>query len=250
MSWIEHLPKTRKLILAWEAPTSVKNRTRWAIGELVEQENSNFAFRYYMDKEFEALNQGRSRSDLPAAGYLGYPAFSSTNSGAWITGEVVDTFKRRLLRSDRPDYGSYLSHFRIPALATPSTMTLLGLTQARLPSDGFSLVDPLDAEWSQCDLILEAAGFRHYKSELPTCEPGSPVNLVADPMAGEDPHAVKMQIQGKTLGYVNRLQSTAVHAWLESRVISTHLLRINGSTERPRPYLFVSIREIERSKAA
>lgn len=117
-------------------------------------------------------------------------------AGAWLSGisgvqsetETVDTegveavFMRRIPPRSRPDFDAYCRHFGLPDGRPVSNWALLGLTGAKLPSDGFSLVDPLDPDGERCDLMLEVAGFRHQDArETATVSVGNTVQLIPEP---------------------------------------------------------------------
>ena len=83
---------------------------------------------------------------------------------------------------------------------------LLGRTEAKLPSDGFSVVDPLDLEADRCELTLEVAGHRYCRPEI-AFGLGDDVELVAEPDNSKDPFAVIVRANGQKIGYMNRLQA-------------------------------------------
>ena len=142
--WIEHPQEPKELLLVWQAPVDVPDRLRWAVGRLhCHADSSSFA---YLDgKEFQALNLGRLEGQLRACGFTGYPAFDRKRrpeAGVW--NDALQTFLRRVPPRRRPDFGAYLEHHLVRADTPLSPMALLAVTEARLPSDGFSMIDPLD----------------------------------------------------------------------------------------------------------
>jgi hypothetical protein len=93
---------------------------------------------------------------------------------------VLAVLRRRLPPRNRSDFPDYVEGFRLPKDLEISDLALLALTTAKLPSDGFSIVDPLDPAIEQCDLVLEIAGFRYHAPENERIEPGArhrPVTL-------------------------------------------------------------------------
>jgi hypothetical protein len=227
----------------------MQDRFRWAVAILRISQNM-CTLRYLASGiEFESLNQGRSFDRAEALGYQGYPAFNPRrlehNSG------VLEALMRRLPPRSRPDYNDYRRQFRIAADATPSDFALLGATEAKLPSDGFSVVDPLDPEALNCDLMLEVAGFRYYADKLTNpLEIGCPVELLHEPQNEKDPGAVEIRARDKRIGYVNRLQAPTFLKWLAKGHVSATLERLNGSRNHPRAFIFVRVRAAEKNKKA
>lgn len=248
--WIEEVGQTDRLILAWQAPDEVADRVRWAIGELAKTPRGA-QFRYYDGEEFRGLNGGRSQDDLRAAGYFGYPAFDrrADASGVFHDG-VLDAFMRRLPPAKRSDFPRYLEHFRLRASTDVSPFSLLGITEARLPSDGFSLVDPLDPNEPSRDVIFEIAGHRHNVTCRDRLVEGQPVDLVLDPTNEHDINAIRVEANGELIGHVNRFQAPTVGRWLNERAVSAWLLRLNGTPEKPRAFAFVKVRPLKGRQAA
>ena len=248
--WIEHLSEPKRLILTWEPHLAVSGRTRWIVGE-VRRASDGVEFRYLKGAEFSLENNGRSESELKAAGYLGYPAFDPRGSDKIVFDDhVLEAFLRRLPPSGRSDFGAYLEHHRIQATQPVSPMALLGATEARLPGDGFSLVDPFDPEQLLCDAVIEVAGHRHYPASRALLFPGQSLELTHEPDHAHDPHAVRISANGVVIGYVNRVQAPSVSAWLGTRRIEASLLRLNGSTSKPRAFVFLKVRPGAELKAA
>jgi hypothetical protein len=248
--WIEHVDEPKKLMLAWQAPDSHPDRRRWAVGELIKS-SGGIQFRYFDDDELEALNDGRNSADLKAAGYLGYPAFSPTKSGSDVyTDGVLEAFMRRLPPRGRADFPRYLEHFRLRPDSRLSPLALLGATEACLPGDGFSLIDPLDPRSFSRDLVFEIAGHRHNASARDRLRIGQELQLVANPANAFDPNAVRIEAEGELIGHVNRLQAPTIGCWLRERHVRAWLLRLNGTPEKPRAFVFLQVRPIAGRKAA
>ena len=148
---------------------------------------------------------------------------------------------RRLPPPSRPDFAEYKRQFRLPPLLFVSNFGLLGRTEAKLPSDGFSLVDPLDGAVDHCDLMLEVAGYGRYPQILAPLSVGDPVWLQAEPWNEVDQNAVVIRASGQTIGYVNRLQAAAFQQWLRERAITSVVERLNGQPA-PRAFVFIRIR--------
>ena len=243
--WIDSACEPSRLLLCWEAPATQKDRNKWVVGE-IKRSSGSVVFRYLTDEEFLTLNFGRTREQLRQAGYLGYPAFKEELSE--IYGEaVLEAFMRRLPPRRRADFPSYLAQFRLRPTSAGSELALLGSTEARLPSDGFSLINPLDPKSGACDVLVEIAGYRHYGTDLHI---GDALVLVADPANPYDPNAVRFEVAGVLVGHVNRVQAPAVLDWLANGQIQANVARLNGTKDRPKAFVILRYRPASNRAAA
>lgn len=247
-NWIERVLEPRRLFLAWQAPDHMKDRHRWAVGVL-EPAGDDCTLRYfYSGTNFEGRNSGRSFDELIALGYQGYPAFPLRRE--MHTGGVLSAFMRRLPPQTRSDFQEYKHQFRLSTgLNFLSDFSLLGHTEAKLPSDGFSVVDPLDKATEQCDLMLEVAGYRYYAESIQLAI-GDPISIQAEPTNKFDPDAVMICAAGKKIGNINRLQARTFQHWLRERNVSGVIERLNGRPGRPRAFIFVRVRPASANMAA
>lgn len=237
--WIEAVCEPRRLLLAWQsADLRPESRYRWAIG-VVEPRDQELTFRYFdPGDEFRQHNQGKPFNELGRLGYAGYPAFDKAKP---VHAEGVKAaLLRRIPPRSRSDFAEYAARFLLRDPSGLSDMVLLGRTEATLPSDGFSLIDPLDSSVSRCDLLLEVAGFRHYATKVDLSK-GMSVEIAADPISQWDSNAVEFRVGGIKFGNVNRLQAEAFRGWLKTARVDAWLERLNGSAERPRAFVFVRI---------
>ncbi|TIV35777.1 MAG: hypothetical protein E5V99_08995, partial [Mesorhizobium sp.] len=140
-NWITHASEPDHLILAWQAPDEFNDRTRFAVGELT-CENGEVRLRYFGDSDqFKRLNPDKSYDQLLSYGYAGYPGFPPER--AEHRAGVLEAFMRRLPPRSRADFDAYERHLRVRPGTKLSDFALLALSEAYLPSDGFSVVDPL-----------------------------------------------------------------------------------------------------------
>jgi|HubBroStandDraft_3_1064219.scaffolds.fasta_scaffold189887_2 hypothetical protein len=236
--WIETVVEPDRLFLAWQASDLSGSRYRWAIGEIARRGGSH-TFRYFLDgAEFADLNGGKAFSELRAEGYVGYPAFEL--GPEVFEHNVMSAFGRRLLARARSDYADYLEHFRLSPVVPVSDFALLGLTGAKLPSDGFSIVDPMEDTRPARDVFLEVAGYRHYAGAAPIHE-GASVSFAAEPQNAFDANAVRIEVDGGLIGYVNRLRTAAFKTWISQGRLTGFIERLNGRPEHPRAFVFVRV---------
>lgn len=247
--WIEATCEPSELILAWQpAALDAATRYRWAVGRLVAA-GSDMELRYFeAGEEFQQFNGRKTFEELQKLGYIGYPAFSI--SKPFHSEGVKQALMRRLPPRSRSDFGAYAAQFRLRNADLLSDFALLARTEAKVPSDGFSIVDPLDAQAKHCDLLIEIAGYRHYKSATGALAVGDVVQVAAEPDNEYDPGAVAIFKDGAKIGYINRLQTTAFRSWLKHLSIHAVVERINGTDERPRVFLFVQVRLNDQNIAA
>ncbi|MFL6758935.1 HIRAN domain-containing protein [Sphingomonas sp.] len=246
--WIDVLCEPRELFLAWQPSDAAADRMRWAVG-LIRPHGQDFELRYLKPgPEFEGLNSGKGFERLQALGYVGYPAFSAHQS---VHREGVRAaLMRRLPPRHRSDFAEYIKQFRMKPGTPLSDFALLARTEAKLPSDGFSLVDPLDPTTSRCDLMLEVAGYRHYSPSNHHIKVGTRVELLPEPNNSFDPNAVQILVQGQKIGNINRLQAGTFLHWLRTCKVDATIERLNGSVDRPRAYIFVRVLPSEVRRAA
>jgi hypothetical protein len=244
---IKFVDEPGRLILAWQAAELTGDRYRWAVGE-VAREPDGAMFRYYRGEEFRRLNDDRDEAAARRARFLGYPAFD-LRTDVFRDG-VIEAFLRRLPPRSRADFTRYLKHFWLRSADTLGAFVLLAVTEAKLPSDGFSLVDPLDAGALRRDLVFEIAGHRRHPAGRDEQVVGQEVRLVAEPDNPHTRHTVRIDANGVTIGYANRPQAPTLRHWLETRSVRARLLRLCGTEERPRAFVFVGVREREDRQAA
>ena len=232
MKYIEHVHEPRRLLLVWQGPEG-STRSRHAVAELVRSADERVQFRYLTGTAELAAAQSE--------GFINFPAFRKLDQ-TYDLG-VVETFMRRLPPRTRGDYGQYLEQFRLRPETRISEFALLAYTGAKLPSDGFSIVNPLEDVSDICDVLLEVAGFRHV-AELSPSEIHEGDTAVFLPEAGNihDPNAVAIQARGRKIGFVPRQQTLALRQWLKSGALEILVERVNGRPERPLIYLFVRAR--------
>jgi len=223
---IDHIIDPERLLLVWQAPES---RSRYVVGEL-RKDNSEVVFRYLQDtEEFKRAS---------AEGFVCYPAFRKTNQ-EYRQG-VMDSFMRRLPPRKRGDFAKYLEQWKLAPDIEISDFALLGHTGAKLPNDGFSLINPFDNVDQPYTFYIEVAGFRYYQDNINIKDitVGMSVVFVHEPDNEHDSNAVRIEVAGKKIGYVNKVQSKAFIRWLKLYSINAWIERINGTSDRPLIYIF------------
>jgi hypothetical protein len=237
MSLISHLCEPTKLLLTWqglESATNPKARTRFVVGEITPSaDRSTATLRYLRDTvDFnEALSFG----------FQGYPAFNVKSDETLIM-DVLPAFMRRLPPRKREDFSIYLQRHLLPSPFDLSDFALLGYTGARLPSDGFAFSPVFDCTELPCQIVIDLAGTRHHASEadIAMVNIGDEVQLVLEPNNLHDPDAIYASINGKKMGYINRVIKTNVHGWMKCANVTATVCKKNGTPERPLIYILVT----------
>jgi hypothetical protein len=226
MHLIEHTFSPSRLYLLWQAPVS-RDRSHFVVGEL-RDEDGVISFRYLPDTE-----DFRKAVEM---GFVCYPAFRKQDRV--YTDGVMDSFLRRLPPRKRGDFVKYLEQWRLTPNAVLSDFALLAYSGGKLPTDGFSVVWPLDEVKAPGEVLLEIAGFRYQGIGQDELTVGMPVSFIPEPDNQFDPQALRVEAGGKRIGYVERQQRDAVLSWLGRYHVEAFLERFNGSTERPVVYVF------------
>jgi hypothetical protein len=163
---------------------------------------------------------------------------------------VLAAFLRRLPPRARPDFDAYKAQFRLKSDLGLSDFALLAYTGARLPSDGFSVVDTLEDVRAPSELVLEIVGHRHWVAKLKSpLRVGEALDLHPEPENPVDKNAVVVKARGDVVGYVNRLQTATFHKLLREGSVEATLDRLNGSSDRPRAFMFVRVRGSNQAAA-
>lgn len=229
MNRIERINNPNRLLLAWQAPDGKASRTRYIVGELFLREK-NIIFRYLPDTD--------DFIKASAGGFVCYPAFRKI--GQEYTQGVLESFLRRLPPRKRGDFDKYLEQWRLAPNVEISDFALLGHTGAKLPNDGFSLINPFDCDDPPHEFFIEVAGFRYYQENISidAIAVGMEVVFITEPDNEHDSNAVIIEVLGKKIGYVNKVQSRAFSQWLKNCSIEAWIARKNGTGERPLIYIY------------
>lgn len=249
-TFIEHIVEPGKLLLAWQAPDHMSNRRRWAVAT-VDVASDVWLLRYFSQEEFSAANGGALLSDLLKLGFEGYPAFARKTRRFEFDSGVREAFMRRLPPRSRTDFADYVRRFGFKDAENISDAALLAYTEAKLPSDGFSLVGELERSLLVGDLILDVAGTRYQDfGDCCPARPGDLLTLRKEPTNDHDPSAIEIYWQKVKIGYVNRMQAPTVGYWMDHRDIHLIVQRVNGRTGSPKVYALLRVRPAKHQLAA
>ena len=233
MRYIEHLIEPDRLLLSWQAQES-KNRSRYVVGELVRKEGKVILNYFNGSEDFNQACQD---------GFTGHPAFCIKGKGIVYDDSVLEAFIRRLPPRSRSDFYRYMELRGLNPNAEISDFALLGYVGARLPDDGFELVHPFDNATQPFEFITEVAGFRH-ESEIKPDEIAldDSVQFIPEPENPHDSNAIRIEMAGRKLGYVDRGRLDLFHRLLNTgHRITGNVMGKNGTENRPLVYIFTSV---------
>lgn len=240
MSSISHLCEPTKLLLTWqglESSAHPEARSRYVVGELTPvYQGTEATFKYLRDTpDFLAATE---------YGFQGHPAFR-LGANEEALPDVMQTFMRRLPPRKREDFPVYLQRHMLPDPFELSDFALLGYTGARLPSDGFALSPVFDCSELPCQLVTDLAGTRYKasKEEIAAVQIGDDAVLVLEPENEFDAEAIRVEINGKHMGYINRVLKSNIHGWLRCADVTAVVARKNGTPDRPLIYITITAME-------
>ncbi len=250
MNLVRHIVTPHRLFLAWQGPEERKDRYRYAVGE-VSRESQSVTLRYFGDEEFRAYNNERPRERVLQLGFGGYPGFIPSKD--MHENGVLSALMRRVPSQAREDFPQYRKQFSLASDVALTDFDVLALTEAKLPSDGFSVVDPLEKRSFQQDrdFMFEMAGYRHHLHEHNIkLAVGDILDIQPEPTNEVDAGAVAFLKDEKLLGYINRLQAPAFIEWGQHCRVSAKVERLNGTSMKPRAFVFITVRPFEEARAA
>jgi len=231
MHFIEHIIEPNRLLLAWQT-SDEKHRTRYIVGELRRVgEKIDLIYLPETDDFVKAQQYG----------FNAYPAFQETGK---THHHVLDAFMRRLPPRSRGDFPQYLEGIRLKRDVQISNFALLGYSGAKLLSDGFSIIHPFDNVNNSCELLIEAAGYRHIQknNQIPV-EIGMPVSFSKEFNKNTQEDAIAINADGARIGYVNRGLIPTFLDWLiEERIEGAWVEKMNGTSGKPAVYIYVKIK--------
>jgi hypothetical protein len=234
MHFIEHIIEPTKLLLAWQS-SDEKHRTRYIVAEL-NRIGNQITLTYLINTD--DFHKAQSK------GFESYPAFPEINK---THHNVLDAFMRRLPPRSRGDFSQYMEGLRLKPETPLSDFALLGYSGAKLPSDGFSIIHPFNNVDTACELLLEAAGFRHIQKNHSEIKIGDTASFVKEFNDVTQEEAIHVMVDGKHIGYVNRGLLATFFDWMNgSRIIGAWIEKINGTPGKPAVYVYVKISSVNK----
>jgi len=233
MRFIEHIVEPDRLLVSWQGPAEHGVRMRRFVAELIRRgDDADLVYLRDSDDFKKASEQGFEE-------YSGFPVAKDYQG-------VLAAFMRRLPPRKRGDFGKFLTALRIEDATEISDFALLGYSGAKLPDDGFTVVNPFENAIPPFEFLLPIQGYRYYERNLPyeNLEVGQVAVFVPEPDNPHDPQAIKIEIASQHVGYVCRGLTDQFTLW-QSKGYSIHanIERLNGTPDRPIIFLYVEVRE-------
>lgn len=150
-------------------------------------------------------------------GFQGYPGLL-VDSGMVYNGRAMDAFRARLPQPKRPDRERLLGLWGVPPEET-DPFVLLGATGGRLVTDAFEFLPvlrPVAGSW----FLTPMAGFRYYAEteSLRALPAGTRFDLVPEPDNTHDARAIRLDFEGRQVGYLRKVVSESVLKTIEAGV--------------------------------
>ncbi len=230
MRYIEHIAEPDKLLLSWQ---NSSERQRMLVAKLVRKENDADLV-YFKDSE-EFLK-------AESLEFEGYPGFTIEKE---IHKNVLASFMKRLPPRSRGDFNRFLDALRIKPETEISNFALLGYSGAKLPDDDFTVIHPFENASTPFEVLLLVQGYQYYQEQLPLAllSDDMEAHFEAEPNNQYDPEAIKIIINDVIVGYVSRGLTRSFHKWMQNGLtITAYLERINGIEQKPKIYLYVSVK--------
>jgi len=234
MHFIEHIIEPTELFLAWQS-LDENNRTRYIVAKLAGiGEEINLTY----------LRDTKDFQEAQNLGFEGYPAFHNINE---IHHNVLDAFMRRLPPRKRGDFPQYLEGLRLKPDVEISNFALLGYSGARLPSDGFSIIHPFNNVKGPCELLLEAAAYRHTLEEHNfEVQIGNQAIFCKEFYEPRKEEAIYIQVNERRIGWVTRGLRDTFNNWINTnRITEAWVEKKNGQPGKPMLFLYVKVSSLK-----
>lgn len=203
------------LYLIWKDP---QQRRNYIVGKL--SRNDYFSFEYFGDFVQAELH-----------GWSKIEAFPEEK--VYVSQTLFPVFSSRLPDRKRRDIDSILEKY---GLKEYDEFELLGKSEARLPIDTYSFIDPIFPADENIERFFFVMGIRHHApcegencSCLPNIKVGGELYLEPEPTNLQDKNAIKIVTnEGILLGYVPRYYSPAIIERLEKGIsYSCRIVELN-----------------------
>jgi hypothetical protein len=194
-------------------------------------------------------------SALQEKGFNGYPAFPLSENNERVFKNPVPVLMQRCPPRDRVDFDVFLKAYGLnldeQQQRELTDFQLLGYTGAPLSTDTFCILNPFKAVSEAFTFVMRVSGVHHhyaqgtsFSKEDAQILTGKLLVLNDEPTNKIDTHAQRLDLEGKTFGYVNRLLACQFKTWKASnRLESIRVFRCNGRKNHVSVYAIVSVGE-------
>lgn len=233
MRYIQHIIEPQELLLSWQTD-SPENRMRLFVAKLIR--NGNDADLVYL----------KDTPDFKTAQKNGFDCYPGLSVETDRHINILATFMKRLPPRSRNDFPKFLNALRLNPQDSGkiSNFALLGYSNAKLPGDGFTVINPFTNIEPPFELLMQVQGYRFFTDPdlHESLKEGLAVSFQAQPQNLKDPKAIMILIDGRQIGYACKGLTDSLHRWIKSGYdISASIERINGTPERPDVFILVEI---------
>jgi hypothetical protein len=238
MRLIDTLIEPNRLLVIWQAPDKVLNQAtgrRFIVGEIFGG-NKNATLRYYDNQDTR---------EAVTLGFTGLTAYPYEPGKEYIS-NLTEVLSKRLPPTSRSDYNDYLTSYRIaPTAEGISALSLLAYTTGKLAGDGFTFSHTFEGIDTPFDFTFEIAGFRYHEGmkihplmSLQDVE----VTFERDNSNSYDQDAVAVEYKKTRLGHVPKGLNKVLCHVIGKKEVHAFVEKINGTPERPKVLVYVSVR--------
>ena len=218
------------LYILWRSPN--EREGFFAVAQ-IERNNDNSIQLSYLKNTQDFI-------DAQERGFTGYPAFPDINKT--YTENILNIFMRRLPPRKREDFKFYLNQIGLDSNIEIPDFALLAYSRAQLATDDFRLIFSFEGIKVPCEVIAEVVGVRHYKNNFSSIALNNKVTFEPEPDCQYDPNAIQVLYNGKIIGYISKVQAPSFGEILKTNKVSGTIQKLNGTAERPRIFIKISVK--------
>ena len=236
MHEIKSISEFKIILISWRVPFIEGNqRRRYIVARLLRNGD---------DADLEYL---LGTEDFEIAAKKGFDGFKRFPISDKKHSNVMEYFSYRLPPKKRADFDTFMKSIGLDVSLKNqiSYFQLLGYSGGKLPDDTFNFHIDYSSISLPIQVYIELAGILYqndWRLNIDKIAVDDQIVLARDMQNSFDSFAVAAYWKNQRIGYIDRVQSKTFSIWIdEGRSIMAYISRKNGTSERPRLYLFVDI---------
>ncbi|WP_093366277.1 HIRAN domain-containing protein [Sphingobacterium wenxiniae] len=189
-----------KIYLAWRKG---KGSRRHIVGLLERGADNNVTFQYLPE----------TRNLVKTEGFIPYFEFQDLDKV--YDSNVLQIFSHRLIKSERPDIGSFYDFWEIDLSQAQDKFYVLGKTQGLTASDNFEFL----AEYiyhPDIHFLTDLSGLSYANLPKGTVKPGDFLQYEFEGDNEFDKEAIKVMFRGRDIGYIKKIHCRIFHRATET----------------------------------
>jgi hypothetical protein len=237
MNEIKSIVEFNTILISWREPyIEGKQRRRYVVARLIRNGD---------DADLEYLI---GTEDFENATEKGFDGFKRFPISVKKHSNVIEYFSYRLPPKKRADFDTFMKSIGLDVSLKDqiSYFQLLGYSGGKLPDDTFNFHIDYSNISLPVQMYIELTGILYqndWKLNIDKIAVDDQIVLVRDMQNSFDSFAVEAYWKNQRIGYIDRVLSKIFCTWIdEGRSIIAYISRKNGTSERPRLYLFVNIK--------